>query len=410
MKSRSVFATLAVEAARISMMRGFAMGVRGGQARVWVGAAAVSAFAVLVAVAAGASSKADRSVMRENFLALSTAYSMSLDEDVYAAEENRKSIRMALQSLAENAAALEAHGNEKNLASAFLRESLSRDARAALNTYENGRYRESRFVLNQMIDNCVGCHSKLPSASGFEQGGEFIGGITAMLRSLDERVRLVAATGQFDAALASYGVLFRFSIISPQEIDLLGAFQGYFEITIQVRADFSRPLKTLKSFSQRDDLHGYLKNQVSAWISALEELSRQGGPGEGLGSAKLLIQEARMRSVFPEDPNALVYYVAAAGVLHRFVDAGVEDKQELAEAFYLLGVTESHVSHSYWISETEYYLETSIRLAPKAEFAKRAFSFLEELTTAGFTGSAGVNVPRDEARRLAELRALVYGP
>ncbi len=381
-----------------------------GRMQACVGVVLASLLSAPMTAGATGSAKGEQSVMRENFLALSTAYTLSLDEDVYAAEENRKEIQAALKSLAQSASILEQHGNQENLASAFLRESLSRDARSALNTYEKGRYRESRFVLNQMIDNCVGCHSKLPSASGFERGGEFIEEIKTQNLSLEERVRLEVATRQFDAALATYEEMFRSSSISPQEIDLLGAFQGYFEITIQVRADFSRPLATLKRFGEREDLHGYLANQVRAWIGALEELSREGGPGEGLGSAKLLIQEARMRSVFPEDPNSLVYYVAAAGVLHRFVDGGVKDKQELAEAFYLLGVTESHVSHSYWISETEYYLETSIRLAPKADFAKRAYAFLEELTTAGFTGSAGVNVPRDEQARLAELYALVYGP
>ncbi len=352
----------------------------------------------------------DAAIMRGNFLGLSTAYMLSLDEGVYSSTENRKEIVAALNGLARNAEFLAEHGKDKNLASAFLRESFYRDAKAALNTYEAGRYRESRFVLNQMIDNCVACHSKLPSKSGFKPGGQFIDEAKIRNLSLEERVRIEVATRQFDSALATYEEIFRSSAISPQEIDLLGAFQGYLEITIQVQANFSRPLKTLEGFAKRDDLSGYLGSQVAAWVEALEELNRQGGTGEVLGEAKLLIQEARMRSVFPEDPNALVYYVAAAGVLHRFIDAGPTDKQEVAEAFYLLGVAESHVSHSYWISETEYYLETSIRLAPEADFAKRAYVFLEEITTAGFTGSAGVNVPRDEQARLAVLRALVYGP
>jgi hypothetical protein len=96
-------------------------------------------------------------------------------------------------------------------------------------------------------------------------------------------------------------------------------------------------------------------------------------------------------------------------VLHRYIDSVPKQKEQLAEAFYLLGVSESHVNHSYWISETEYFLEVAIRMAPQAEFARSAFNFLEDLTTAGYSGSAGVNIPGDVKMRIEELRCLVEG-
>jgi len=190
---------------------------------------------------------------------------------------------------------------------------------------------------------------------------------------------------------------------------LIGAFQGYLEIAIQVESDLSRPRRVLRAFLERKDLPMYLQSRGRAWGDALDSLAEAGVREVSLVRARNLIKRAQLESVFPEDPRGLVYYVVAASVLHRFIASKPENREELAEAFYLLGVTEAHLTHSYWLSETEFFLERAIRLSPNASFSKRAYQFLEELTTSGFTGSAGVNIPEDVERRLKELRALVDG-
>ncbi len=350
-------------------------------------------------------------IMQANFAAISMAFGASFDPLAFEAPENRKRIQKALEALAKNADQLTAHEKGLNRESDLLRASFLRDAEDALRAYKAAYYPESRFVLHQMIDNCVGCHTKLPSDSGFEAQGSFLSGVDTRKLQPSDRVRLQVATRQFGAAMETYEQMFRMQEITPQQIDLDGAFQGYLEVAVQVRSEYARAEATLRLFRERKDIPGYLKSRLDAWIRALDRLAKNPPPDDGgLPEAKRLIKIARDLSVFPEDSNALVYYVTAAGLLHRYIESEPKQEEKLAEAFYLLGVSESHVNHSYWISETEHFLEVSIRMAPKTEFARSAFDFLEDLTTAGYSGSAGANVPADVKMRMEELRQLVEGP
>lgn len=379
----------------------------------------ISVMSVLVFFCAGPSAEAEveaggpttQEIMQANFSAISTAFSASFDAVEFEALENRQQIRDALEDLAMNAGQLSLHEKDLNRESQYLRASFLQDAKDALRAFKAGYYPESRFVLHQMIDNCVGCHTKLPSESGFETTGTFLAGVDIQKLKSSDRVRLQVATRQFAPALKTYEQMFRDSALTPQQMELDGAFQGYIEVAVQVRSEYARAAESLRSFRERKDVPGYLKNRIDAWIRALNRLAKNPPPSNGgLDEAKRLIEIARDQSVFPDDPNSLVYYMTAAGVLHRYMDSEPEQEIELAEAFYLLGVSESHVNHSYWISETEYFLEVSIRMAPQAEFARSAFSFLEELTTAGYSGSAGVNIPGDVKTRIEELRRLIEDP
>ena len=52
-------------------------------------------------------------------------------------------------------------------------------------------------------------------------------------------------------------------------------------------------------------------------------------------------------------------------------------------------------------------LQRTIRSAPGSPYAARAYALLEQETLAGYTGSAGLQLPGDVAERLAELRSLI---
>ena len=123
-----------------------------------------------------------------------------------------------------------------------------------------------------------------------------------------------------------------------------------------------------------------------------------------------------MLSLFPEDPRSLVHFVEASRLLHRFVQARAEappgdadDRRRLGEAYYLLGVAEAHITSNYWYAETEFFLESAIRLAPDSDFARKAYAWLEEDVLIGYSGSAGLEVPNDVSDYLRELRELLDG-
>ena len=57
----------------------------------------------------------------------------------------------------------------------------------------------------------------------------------------------------------------------------------------------------------------------------------------------------------------------------------------ITEACYLLGVIESRIGRSFWLSQTEFYLEQAILLAPDRAFANDAYELLEEFLVSVIT-------------------------
>ena len=124
----------------------------------------------------------------------------------------------------------------------------------------------------------------------------------------------------------------------------------------------------------------------------------------------LLIQVGQQQNRYLADRQGLVYFVVASSLLHPYVNAtSATSASQLAEAYYLLGVADSYMPRSSWISETEFFLEMAIRVAPMSLHAKRAYAFLEEYVLTGSTGSTGLHLPSQVQEHLDALRRLVEG-
>jgi hypothetical protein len=154
---------------------------------------------------------------------------------------------------------------------------------------------------------------------------------------------------------------------------------------------------------------GYLAGDLAAWLAALRRLDRSPRSGALLPEARALVADARPDGGDRIDRGDLVEELLASSLLHRFVATPGGTPGELAEAYYLLGLTETRVRHSAWLSEAEFYLETAIRTDPSSPWAARSFTLLEQETLAGYTGSGGVQLPDDVRERLDALRELLPG-
>jgi hypothetical protein len=366
--------------------------------------------ALLLSGAAAGASDSDaqtRATMARIVAALDFVLPLSLSDARYSDPEARPEILAALATLAESGASLEDHALGRDAGFGFLAGSLATDSAEILRRYQEDRFAESRFLLHQLTDDCVACHSRLPDAKAHPLGRKLLEDPAIAQLPDEERVELEVATRQFDRALDTYEALFASPDVSPTDLDLLGALDGYLELCLRVQGDPRRPAAAFQQLVARDDVSPPLRAALSAWIQALQELAKQPPPEPSLAAARALVAEARNQSRFPDDRRALVFYVAASGLLHRYVSQGGHSAADLGEAYYLLGLIESHVGRSFWLSQTEHFLEASIRTAPGEPSAEAAFVLLEEFVVSGYTGSAGGDVPSDVRARLTELRALI---
>ncbi len=380
--------------------------------RVWIIALVMSSLLMTIRVTPvmSADPKDDlRPRMQSIFQALTIVFPFSMTDEAFESAANRQPILDGLRTIAGNATKLTSHGKSVPPSFDFLQQSLSQDAQATLARFEAGYHEEARFGFRQLIDNCFLCHSQLPKAKPFKLGKHFLEQLKMAELSPFQQVQIAVATRQFDTALSTCEAVFQSLTTAPAQIDLTGLFEDYLRLVIRVNHDFPRATKTLEAFQRRPDIPPYLRTHITTWVTTLKSLQQNPIQKDVRSHAQALIEQGQQRNRFLADRRGLIHFVAASSLLHRYVSNGPKSPVQLAEAYYLLGVADSYIPRSSWISETEYFLERAIRLAPKSEIAKTAYSFLEESVLTRWVDLGDVDVPSTPHPLLRELRQLIEG-
>jgi len=372
--------------------------------------ALLPALAMLLAFPATAAETPDPATARtmaELVATLEFLLPLSYDRERFAAPGEREAITEHLRLLVGQSQRLEQHAASRDAAFGSLSRSLAGDAREIEARYREGRTDEARFLLHELTDACVACHSRLPDAASRPLGRKLADSPAVRALPLDERVRIEAATRQFDRALDSYEALFASGELTPQDLDLGGYLDTYVELCLRVRRDPERPRRALEKLVAREDATGAERKVLEAWIASLRELAARKPLPDPIDEGAALLALATQESRYPDDRRALVTFVAASGELHRALAQPDLPPARRAEAYYGLGLVESRVGRAFWLSETEDLLEAAIRTDPGGPWAEPSWKLLEEFVASGYTGSAGADVPQDVQARLAELRALI---
>jgi tetratricopeptide (TPR) repeat protein len=373
----------------------------------------VPTFALATLIAGGAviaHAEDDRStqeIMSRIVTALQIALPPSFDEANYRNEGRRAEILAALEELATNGEGLEHHASPSDFGLAFLSHSLAADARDVHARYADGRFEQSRFLLHNMTDVCVACHSRLPDDDSRSMGRTLVNDETIAKLPLDQRAQYEIATRQFDRALVSFETWFADPAVSPDDIDLTGEFEDYLEVGLRVRQDPQRAIKTFERLLERDDLPDRVQLNVKTWIASLEALEIDGSKSNPIERARDQMKSTDAAEVARDERSALVAAIAASGILHRYVAEQTEANPALGEAYYLMGVIEADIGRSFWASQAEHYLETAVQIGPDQPYAEPAFELLEVFVVTGYTGSGGEHVPPDVRKRLDRSRALI---
>lgn len=352
--------------------------------------------------------EATRATMRGLFVVVSNVYKYSLNPDAYADVKNHQEIQRMLEGLAHNADLLKSHGGELDPSYDFMRQSLSFDAHQALETFQVGNYVGSRYVISEITQNCLTCHTKLPAQRTFPAGQEFLNEIDAKSLPPVVRAKLQVAARQFSDAMTTYETLMSAPGETPEDLAISDVFENYFRISIGALNDTQRPIGPLERFAGRADMPDNIKSLAMKWVRSLEDLDLNVDRDKELDAAKTLVTDARADMTSASDRSQLVNFIAAISLLHRYIHTTPHDDSSLPEAYYLLGVAETYTAHSYWIAENEFLLAKAIRMDPKSKVAKEALKFLvdyrnsEAATTPARPVPAGTQVDVDALRKLVE--------
>ncbi len=348
--------------------------------------------------------------MAEIVAALGLLLPASLDDDAWEDPTGADDRKRAMAQLSISTRLLREHARGESDALEFLATSLAADAAMIETAYVLGEEMSARYRIQGLVETCVACHSRLPDFDDSALGRRITKTVEVQALPHAQRAALLAATRQWEDALVAYE-----SLLAPgpdpargTPLDRFWSIPEYVEVSVRVRGDLGRPVPTLAAFASDDEVPGWVARAVHEWIAALRAIEgRRIREGTELAAARDLIEEARAAGAFPAERTGFVHYVAASSLLHRMLDRGDAPVMDKAEAYYLLGVTESHIGVRGWLSLTEFYLERAIRTAPDAPWAAGALTALEFHLTVEFSGPEGLDLPSDLRALLDQLRALV---
>lgn len=346
-----------------------------------------------------------RLIMRQLYQSIVTLLPLAVDTKVFRAPENRAKIQTALDTFAANGEVLGKHVAGWEATAGSLGRHLARDTGEIQETFAEGRLDRTAFLLRQVTENCVACHSRLPSSQDSPVSDDFVESPTLAALPPRSQATLLLATRRFDDALTTIEGMLSSPDINP--VLLLGPLTDYLTVTVRVKGDLARPIPVLEAFAARPDLWQQLRSDVTTWVTTLRAVDPAVLESGDLASARSRI-EAAMLADMTSSRAGLAELVVASAILHRYISEQRGDGRDLAEAYYLLGVTEAQVGRNYWVTEADYYLSKAIRLAPREPFARDAYALLEAETRLSYEGTEE-ELPADERARLAELRALING-
>ena len=183
-----------------------------------------------------------QSIMHGIFAPMAVLLPLSFDGDAFADPKNASVISKSVDQLRDEMAALTTHAKKRSEAFQFVAASLERDVVNVARLYHAGQFDQSRFVLHNLTENCVSCHSSLPEAHRFQGAAPIIAAIKKDGMDDSEVARFLVMSRQFDEAMDVYERL-----IVPKATDPVGFgdFLSYLKVAIRVKHDLKRPQKAM---------------------------------------------------------------------------------------------------------------------------------------------------------------------
>ena len=354
--------------------------------------------------------EATREAMQSIFQSLQSLMEVDVSEAGLAAPVNEQRVLEALRELDDQSAILASHGFSDDAVGVFLASVLERYSLMLLRGYERGEYEKVEEFLYGITDVCIACHTRLPSAEDSPVARRFVDSGSVASLSPGKRARIEVATRRFDDALNTLEMLIEASeIASPADPGALEeVLRAYLIVNIRVKGDMERPIPMLEIVQARTPAQTEWHRDLGSWIESLETYRDIPVIGDPLSTARDIIEAASDGS-FPDERSAMVEYIAASSLLHRYLATRPIDTMELSEAHYLLGLSEYRIHRDDWLPQAELYLEIAIVLAPDAPWARPAYDLLVERIERTYAPMYGGQVPPEVEERLKELEEAIDG-
>jgi len=277
---------------------------------------------------------------------------------------------------------------------------------------QSGNYMFAQKRLNVLGALCVSCHSQIPQSVAKNAFGDNI--VKEQRDSFDSDLsyanylylvrRFDEARTFFDKAINDG--LDKNSRYSHQE--LMSAFRSALSIDTKINFNTEKAEAFLGKWEGDKRLSNNDRKMLARWktdLSHWKGFNRSEVKSIPDFISKYLVKldmKKELRFTGEDDVTLFV----ASGVLQNFL---VENpSSDLApEILYWLSMVEHRMSHTYFFSLGDLFLKDCITKYPSSPYAKKCYQEYADSVEAGYSGSAGTDIPVEEKKELARLKALL---
>lgn len=372
---------------------------------------AVALFCILGVTQASPSDWAEKEATRDTMQVIFQSLRFLLQLDASGGDlhspQNRADVLAAFRELDDQSAILASHGFYQDTGGVFLASVLERYSLLLLRSYEQDEPERVQQFLYGITDVCIACHTRLPSPHDSPVAKQFVDSRALLALPPKKRARIQVATRRFEDALSTLEMLIELPKVADPVI-LEDVLTTYLIVNIRVKGDMERPIPMLESVEERSARGSKWRRDVAIWLASLQHFRDSPFIGDPLRSARDIIHGAASAD-FPSQRSALVEYIAASSLLHRYLVSRPSDAMDISEAHYLLGLAEYRIHRDDWLPQAELYLEIAIVLAPDAPWARPAYALLVEKIHRTYLQSPGRRMPPEVEERLKELQQAIDG-
>lgn len=263
--------------------------------------------------------------------------------------------------------------------------------------------------LRSMTAICLSCHSQLKQ-------DEFATGIPKASQSMFSRpidyANYLTLMRKFPEAVKQYELALEQNLKngagkqSPEEITQ--AFKRILAIYTKMEFKPEAALEIIKKYKNHTQLPAILKETLAQWESSLEKW-KSFNPKKQKSIASFMhkylepIRDEKAETAMGKNDVTLL---VASGVLSQYLNDKPQSKLA-PQILFWLGVADKQLGSTYLFSLGDLYLKECIQQYPKSTFAKKCYREYEDNLIFGYSGSSGTDIPEDEKKELARLKALI---
>ena len=266
--------------------------------------------------------------------------------------------------------------------------------------------------LNVLGALCVSCHSQLPGSISKNAFGSDIkeekrdrfdsdfsyANYLFLVRHFDESRKYFEKT--IESALGKTD--------SSSTMEVVSSLKKILSIDTKIKYDYKKVKAFIEKWKKDSRLSLNDKKMVQRWDDDLK--SWKDFDPATVKSIPAFIEkylshlDLKKEIVFSGEAD--ITFLITSGVLFNYLVEN-PDSQMAPEILYWMSMAEHRMGQTYFFSLGDLYLKDCIKKYPSSPYAKKCYQEYADSLEAGYTGSAGTDIPLEEKKELKKLKSFL---